>query len=457
MISESRNLEKILITIAGLSGGLILFFPIQYLIFALIGLIILLILLLNPKVCFYLSVFSMPLAQIELFRIAGHMVNPYNLILHICMAAIFLNFLTKKNLDLSTKLDKWFIVLSLFFIFAGLNSPDSSAGMSIVTRYLKAIVLFYMTVYMFRTKQIKLSTTLKIMLTSALIQVFLVICPNINQYFVHETLSPRGYLGLIGIGPLLVHQAKGTFAMFSDFGYYLDVIIFLMFPMFRSIYKNKLLGNIIIAFLFLGVFVSYSRGALFAFILSYFYYTFLIAEDKIIFIKERLWLIISSIFLGLGFVFKTAFVNTLNPRDDIWEIHLSYMKDHIDKLWLGNGLGSFFSVFPMYLPGNVPLKKLGMFYPHNYYIFLIEELGIFGGILFICFWIYLFIDSFKKTFKNKLIPKNLNVSLNITILILFLAGMYDQSFYHPHLFMVVIFILAVVYSKGDVKFVSKEC
>lgn len=455
MLSETENLDKKLMLFVGLCGGLILFVPVHYLLFALLGLIVLVYFIINPKISFYLTVFALPLAQIELFHIAGHMVNPYNIIFHICLVAVILNFLMAKNKDISTKFDKWFIVLSIFFVFAGLNSPDAFAGISIVTRYLKAITLFYMTVYMFRSKQIKLSTVLKIMLVSALIQVFLVVCPNINQYFVHEKLSPRGYLGLLGIGPLFVHQAKGTFDMFSDFGYYLDLMIFMILPVTQNIAKNKRLGWISIAILFLGVFLSYSRGALFAFIVSFFYYLFLMAKDKKVFILKSLRLVFPFILLYLYMVFRTNFVNTLNPRDDIWDIHLSYMKDNIDKLWLGNGLGSFFSVFPVYLPGNVKMKELGMFYPHNYYLFMIEELGIVGGVLFICFWIYIFVYSFKKTVQKYLLRKDLNISLNITILVLFLAGMYDQSFYHPHLFMIVIFILAVVYSKGEHKVVNQ--
>lgn len=447
MTGEFSSLEKTLIGLVLLGGALMMFFPLQYLLIGLLVFAGLTFLLANPKICFYLVVFTLPFAQINLINIAGHEVNPYNIVYHICIFATFFDFLNKKNINISTNLDKWFLVLSIIIIFAGFISPDSFGGMSIALRYLKAILLFYITVYFFRTNQVKLSTILKILLYSAIIQVVLVSCPFINNYFVHETLSPRGYLGLLGIGPLLVHQARGTFAMFSDFGYYLNLIIFLMMPMYKNIYKNKLLGKLIIAILFLGIFLTYSRGALLVFVILFFYHSFLISESKKDFLKNNLGLISCIVLFYLYFIFKTNFLDTLNSRDVIWDVHLSYIRDNINTFWIGNGWNSYFEILRPYIPANVPIDRVTVYFPHNYYLFLIEELGFIGGGIFISFLIYMFISSLKNISKGNIIQKNLNISLNISVLILFIAGIYDQSFYHPHLFTILIFIVALVYSK----------
>lgn len=415
-------------------GSAILVVPIHYIIAGLIAIVAGTYLGLRPNIAFYLTVFFLPFSQFTLLKIPGHHLNLYNLSYHICLVAVIWNMLNfKKPYTLYTKLNKWFVILIPIFLFAGFHSPNMEGGMSFAFRYTKAIILFFMTIYLHRTKQIRISTVIKLIIISAIIQVGLVVFPLTHESMVHSKPSPRGYLGLLGIGPLIINQAKGTFAMFSDFGFFLNAVLFLILPIFEHISKDKFKKYILISILFLGIFLTYSRGAMAVFIGGSLYYLFLKSDNRLKLSLKFLIAAIPIVPLILLFIFKSGFLETINFRSLIWYVHFTYISENFDKLWLGTGFSSFLIELFRYLP-NTEAKYLLNFLPHNYFIYVMEEMGFIFGSIFLSFLAYIFVDTFRNSNKGSLITRCLNQSINILMFIIFVSGMSDQSFYHTHMF-----------------------
>ena len=93
-----------------------------------------------------------------------------DILILICIMAVILNiFINDKNINLKTSIDKWNIVLLILYFITGITSLGET-GILTSFKFLEAIFVFYITVYLIRTKQTSLSKIIKVFLFTGLFQ-----------------------------------------------------------------------------------------------------------------------------------------------------------------------------------------------------------------------------------------------------------------------------------------------
>ncbi|GBF22945.1 hypothetical protein tpqmel_0349, partial [Candidatus Gastranaerophilus sp. (ex Termes propinquus)] len=184
MVKQFSDTEKLLLLLAALAGSLILLFPVQHLIVALLLLVAFVYLVLKPHVAFclvlalssYVPAFSTGLQQMPF--------NQTDVLVGICFLGLFLRivFVDKFKVNLKTKIDTWMVILLVMYFFMGITSL-SHRGYQGFLQFGEVFVFYYMTVYFLRTKTLKLSTIIKVVLFAGLFQACYGILQSITGSF----------------------------------------------------------------------------------------------------------------------------------------------------------------------------------------------------------------------------------------------------------------------------------
>ncbi|EKE04299.1 MAG: hypothetical protein ACD_20C00087G0004 [uncultured bacterium] len=442
-MNNFKRLDFIFIFLAAVIGGLMLFFPIHYMLFVFIIVPVIVFLIAKPHYCYYAIVLSIPLVRPNI-----HYIHLQDVLIYLCLIGAFLNSKREEKVNLVTTINVWVIAILILFLIKGFTALDLPRGMLYSIRFFEAVSLFYLTVYFIRARQVSISMIIKLLLFTSLFQASLGVVQSLtNKFGVQDYCTNRGYFGYLGLGSTYICSGRGTFWHFAPFGHYLTIILLFFLPIYHYCIKNKAIGKVIIGILFAGILFSYSRGALSGLILGYLYYLFYVEKNKINFFK-KLGFVTLIIMPFVVYFLSSGYLDTLNPRNSIWDVHFAYLQDNPLHLWFGTGFESRIYGYFQYVPGNVPLDKYLNYNAHNLYLIFIEELGIIGAIIYFAFLLKIFRDTFFRIAKGSKLSRALNLSLHLTLFFIFYGGLNDHAFHHPYMQIFLMLMLGIVYAKN---------
>ncbi len=438
MTGEFSNLEKTLIGLVLLGGALVMFFPIQYLIVGLLVFAGLTFLLVNPKICFYLVVFTIPFT--ERIRILPISFSPNDIAILICFISACLNiFFKDKRVNLKTSIDAWMIILTFLYFITGITSVGETGILSSF-KFFEAVIAFYLSIYFVRTKQITIAKIIKTIFITALFQAFLGVFQSLTG--IGATFrSARGFWGYFGLGSNMVWHGMGTMGHFNMLGNFLITILLFSLPICYYLIKNKKSNHLITKTLFFGIITTYSRGSLLGLTFGYFYFLFLTMKNKVKFYSISVISGLLVLFLKY-YLSNTSYVETLSSRDDIWKGVIGGILSNPRYLWLGGGLNSYEEVVYPYLPQNNT-----MWFAHNFYLLCVQEMGIIGTIIIFSFLIFIMIDTCKKFKTCSKLLSTISLSTSLCVFSIFFISIYDHAYSLTFFKILLFIILGIVYAK----------
>jgi len=426
-MTRFSSLEKFFLALVMVGGSLILFFPVQNLLFGLLGLIVFVLLLANPKYCFYLMLVLS--TYVPAFATASREMpfNQTDILITLCFISVLCKIMMKNhNLNLSTKLDKWLIVLSVVYFFAGFTSIAHN-GYQGFLKFGETAAVFYLTIYFLRTKEIRLSELLKVIIFIGVFQSLYGILQSVTGSFGANFQDNRGYLGYLGLGSSLVWHGRGTFAHFNSLGPFLCTLFLFFLPINHFIAKNKKKGKIILMILFFGVITTYSRGSLMALIAGSMFFMFQIQKNKGKFLLKLAPLVL--VISGISELLKnSSYISTISPRNEQWDLAFNAIMSSTKNLLFGSGLRSYSDAVWPYLPGNIPQSSYNDYYAHNFFLAYAVEVGILGLVVIVSFLLSILISAYKGFKNGTKLGKSLNLSISMIIFSILFEGMFDHAF-----------------------------
>lgn len=441
---QFSTLEKIFLVLTIIGGSLILFFPIHYILLALLGTLILIFLLANPKYCFYLVIILstyMPAFATETRQLPF---NQADILIAICFVGFLFEYIILnrfRQVNIATKIDAWLAVLLVLYFFSGITSA-SHRGYQGLLNFGEVVALFYMTVYFVRSKQVKISQIIKIMLFVGCFQAILGTLQSLTGGFGANFQDNRGFLGYLGIGSSLVWHGQGLLEHFNCLGAFLSSLLLFFVPIYHSIIKNKKAGKFIIAVLLAGIITTYSRNALVCLTLGMLFFYFYKTKNKAKFLFSSA-LASLLIFGAYNFLKETSYVATISPRTDVWNYSMAVITQNAHNLFLGTGLRSFADVTGVYMAnGFVYLHA------HNLYLSTLLEMGLAGLVLLSAFLINNLVAAYKNIgAKNKFLSV-LNFSICLYVLATLILGVFDDTFRYFYTQIWLYLILGILYAKN---------
>lgn len=446
MNSKGNQINRIIIILSIFAGALILFIPLHKLLILLIGFLIFFYFLINPKICFYLMIFTIP--YVERLRILPISFSANDLCILMCfMSVIFQIFISGKMPDIKTKLDGWNIVLLLLFFAAGITSI-SDTGLLASFKFFEAVAVFYLTVYFVRTKQLKIASVIKLLIFTALWQAFYGIFQSITGIGTNFQ-NPRGILGYLGIGSKMVKQACGTMGHFNAFGVFILTVFLFVFPLAKDIFKNKIYRRFVMIMLFLAIYFSYSRNCIIGLFCCTLYYLFIMLKNRGVFVgcTTAMFSIIAVLY---KFLSGTDYVNTISSRADIRNAVIASIVSSPRNLWFGAGLNSYELSVYAYLPQNNVL-----WYAHNFYLATAQEIGIIGFLIFFSFLIYVLKITYDAAKFGHGLNKAINMGVTLCVFSIFAIGFFDHAYSSTYAKVLLFTLLGLAYAR-KANFVSKN-
>lgn len=439
MIKRFSGLEKFLLGLIALIGGFMMFLPIQYLFLGIIALVGLFYLLLNPKICFYLIIFTIPF--VERIRVLPISFSFNDILILICLASVGLNILIKnKKANLQTNLDIWNIVLLILFFATGLTSEGPTGSLTSF-KFMEAIIMFYLTVYFIRTKTIKITHIVKAIIITVLFQALLGTFQSFTGIGANFR-SPRGILGYLGIGSKMVWHGMGTMGHFNSLSAFLVTTFLVCLPVGHYLIKNKIAKRLLLLIVFMGIITTYSRGALITLYFSYFYFLFITLQNKV----KLSWIFISSlvfVYAAKAFLSKTSYVETVSSRNEIWDAVVASILSCPRYTWFGAGLDSYSWVVYPYLPQNNV-----MWFAHDFYLLTLQEMGVIGFIISFSFIIYILVDTYKRVKIGSKLLKTLNLSVTLYIFSILFVSIFDHAYSLTPFKVLWFLLLGIIYAKN---------
>ncbi len=435
------NIEIFILSVALSIGVMCLFIPAHYLLILFVSGLVAALLVAKPEIPYYLLILSLPIAFFR-FSTGGLNIGFLDIFIFISLVSIFLHsIIFNKFVSLKTTADKYVIVLSVLFLFAGLTSI-SSTGILGAMKFIEAVIVYYLTVYLLRLKYIKISDILKLFIVSACFQAAVGIFQSATGLGTFYRTN-RGYLGLLGLGSTSVWHGQGSFIHFNGFGNYLVSMFLLLCPFLHYVLKNKKIALAIALLLFSGVIISYSRGSLLGLIVAMTFFMHEITSNKM-----KFWISAVTGFLFIGafavYVSGTSYINTLNPRDNIWDVVFAIIFDGPRSTLIGSGLNSYWDAIALYIPANVTFERISGWYAHSSYLLAMQEMGLIGLFIYYgiigCFMFSLYRDYRITNGYLKL----LSLSILMFLIGMLIMGIFDHSFASTN-FRTLIFVIFALY------------
>jgi len=444
---DKALMNKTLIALAILGGSLVLFFPMHYILIAVVALAAFIFLLAKPKICYYLVlIFS---TYVPAFSTASQRMpfNQTDVLIAICFLGVLLRimFVHRFKIDLRTKIDHWLIILLILYFFSGMTSL-SHRGYQGFLQFGEVIAFFYMTVYFLRTKEVKLSTLIKVVLFAGLFQALYGILQSVTGSLGANFQSSRGYLGYLGIGSSFVWHGRGTFWHFNSLGPFLAVIFLFYLPIHHFIVKNKKIGWIILAILFFGVVTTYSRGSLLALAAGILYFMYQTQESKVSFLLKVIPLSLCAV-MGWIFLKSGSYATTLSYRYEMWNIAIATFTTSPKTVLLGGGLKSYLDAALPYIPTNIPLSSINNYLAHSFYLYNMVEIGLIGTSALLLFFINNIINGFKNLASRDKVLVALGIGVVSIIILVLVNGIFDMPFNRFVFQLWLFFVLGIMYSR----------
>ena len=269
---------------------------------------------------------------------------------------------------------------------------------------------------------------------------------NINLYLKTFVISMMfdeilSYLIFFKIMPPMFKADSSDPAVFMGHIAYNPFLAFTIFILIHEIFKEKIKGKsllISIFFLFtmtVNMFITGGRAGYVAFLIILIVGSFLIAKSK----KE---LVIFIIFIAIIFISAYKFSPIVHKRVNLAIYNISHYENHKNSsvgkrmtFWLntiemikqhpvlGAGCGDFKDEYKIINNKNTPFFVIAS-QPHNMYLFIWAINGLFGIIVLLLLFIYMFICAFKINDRYK--------ELRIIFVLLFVIINFSDSYLLGH-------------------------
>ena len=196
--------------------------------------------------------------------------------------------------------------------------------------------------------------------------------------------------------------------------------------------------------MFLAIYFSYSRNCLIGIFFCTLYYLFITLKNRGTFLGCTT-LMFGFIGILYKFLSNTDYINTISSRADIRNAVIASISSSPRNLWFGAGLNSYELSVYAYLPQNNVL-----WYAHNFYLAIAQEMGIVGFIIFFAFLIYVLKDTYKRALFSFGMRKSLNMGVTLCIFSIFAIGFFDHAYASTYAKVLLFTLLGLVYARQSV-------
>ena len=458
ILSKENKLNIILIFFVAILGSLILIIPIQYLLAIFLLLCIFLYFIFKPQHCYYLLIFTIPFRdRIRELPFISFSVN--EIFILTCTVSVILNiFFRNEKVNLRTKIDVWLVALLILYFEAGFYSLNPRALLSSF-KFLEAVLAFYLTVYFIRTKKVKITYIVKAFLFTGLFQALLGILQSSTGQFGAGQLVDRGILGYLGVGPTVVRRAVGTFGGTGGLAEILATLTFFIWPFCRFLNKKK---KIFILFIFItAIYMGYGKLPFMELRVCWLFYLIYTSKNtKAILSKLSKFLTITLGVILLSFCtpFAATIYDSIQTRFLLWKYPIYMLSNDIHLLLFGSGLNSYYDLLIPILPQN----QIGVYtgsgteysnwlLVHNYYLLVIQEMGLVGFFILFSFFFYLIKIFNTNYFQTKSSNRKIFLSGFLVILPVFISSLFGQLFMEPAVKIMFFIFWGVALSKINIK------
>lgn len=292
-------------------------------------------------------------------------------------------------------------ILIGFLIFYGISTIFSWSFSKSFPEFIKYIAYFVIFVSIRRLSNIGKNNIQKLIISGFIIYVlyygfftlkYIFFKPvNIGAHSLNFFYAYAGHNHLAGLLLFAIPLSCGLFIAFKNLG--------------KNIPKN--IAGIIIILELVLLFFCFSRSA---YILIFFYFlTFVISNSEIF--KSKWIYFFIPVFLGIFVLFQFIFLYSLSDKNPLKlnkyfykrisnpELRIEYFKQALQGIktspFIGTGPDTFLYVSNRFQSSSYDYYTVTN--PHNYFLKIFTETGLFAGILFIVFFLY----SGFKFIKNK--------------------------------------------------------
>lgn len=438
----------IFLLVSALLGFASLFVPAYWIMAVLIGAVALGYLALNPDKSFILTIFTIPFVDRVRVLPISFSLNELVLLFTVlvCLGHMVLR---SQKVSFRTGLDGWIFVLTITFFLAGFFS-ESDTGLLGASKVFEAFIMYYMTVYLLRTKQITRSLVLKVVLATALSQAALGTFQSLTGIG-SDFQSARGYLGYLGLGSNTVWHGRGTTWHFNSLGNYLATNVAAFLPLYVFCVKRKKQALWIAFILLMGIITTYSRGSLLGLSAAS---LFFLGVSQRTFKRSLIFMLAFVCFAILPSVMtlsSTSYVETVgyNERLIIWQVPIAAITSSAKSFWLGSGLNSYAVVAWPFIPAWVPPDQFRNWFAHNFYLLTVLEMGVIGACVLFSFMLFIWIDTWRKFKRWHGLYGIYSLSISTAMVTIFFVSIFDHTFGSPHFKVFLFLLLGLLYVKRN--------
>lgn len=391
-----------------------------------------------------------------------------NYIILLFLSFLFFIYFYQKNKNTEDfKILKHYLIiigLDLFVFVSIFVSPILPVSLFKYLLFLLSVSLFFIL--------LNFKINLKKILLFFVLGVFLHSVVAVGQFFLQTDFSSK-YLGsslhdpsILGVSVLELNGGRflrsyglldhpnilGAVVFFA-----LISVIFLLIK-YNFNFWQKISVYFIYFILLLSLLTSFSRSAWLAFSISFLiiFFSLIIKKDKKIFQKfipffsYSILFIITFLFILNPFIFSRFNLNSRLEEKSINERveQINYSREMIgNNLWFGSGLGAYHQIL---LDANPNLKTYEAQPVHNTFLLIFSEVGLWGFIFFVWFFLYLF--------KKSLVGENyfINLSLFSGLLIFMIFDHWLWSLPFGLLFLFFILGISFNISSDSYRFIAKN-
>ncbi len=438
----------IFLLVSSLLGVMSMVVPVYILMAVIVGLLVLSYLALNPDKTFYLAIFTIPFTDRVRVLPVSFSLNEL-VILYSVALCIFHAIIRGHRVSLRTALDPWILVLFGMFFFSGFFS-ESDTGLLGFFKIVEAFTVYYMSVYLIRTKQVTRSSIMKVLLATAVFQALLGTFQSITGMGA-DFQSNRGYLGYLGLGSNHVWHGRGTTWHFNTLGNFLVVNLLIFVPMFFRHIKKKKRALLWAGIILLGIITTYSRGSILGLIAGTIFYLALSQPNW----KRSLMMVgafVLFVLFPLAYMLtNSSYVETVSydERLIVWQVPMAAITSSAKAFWLGSGLNSYAVVAWPHVPAWVPMDQYRNWFAHNFYLLTVVESGIIGAIILFSFLLYVWGDAWRKYVQYRGGSKSYAIVISAAMIGVFFVSIFDHTFASPHYKVLVFLLLSLLYVKNN--------